>query len=339
MRPTSLAVLSLLAMLALSASYRRPVDRVYHSGTGSEAGGDLATLSSRSNLVFIGKVTRVDYRLARRTDEGRALPHAIVTYEIQRVLRGDSPGKSFTMRFIGGSDGSGRFMEVNGVPQFQSGDEDLLFVTGNGDGDCALVMCEWGRYRVLRGGVYNNHGFPVRAIRQTHAIARGDPPRELLTLRYPAPQFDELIKNADVQALMRRQNMSIAEMRKRYDAEAPKQIEVSRVVIPEPQNDASKGGEGAERYAIATTPNPLPDGPMAIEEFVSTLQRIIAQAARKPTQIRSIDPTAPITVARAVVQSPRKTGAERAPAYTRTSADATEMEALRRSDFNPVIRR
>jgi len=339
MRATNLAVLPLLVLLAFSSSNRRPVERSFHSGTGSEAGSDLATLTNRSNLVFIGKVTRVDYRLSRRTDEGGSLPHAIVTYRIERVLRGQSPGKDFTMRFIGGSDGSGRFMEVTGVPQFQQGDEDLLFVSGNGEGDCALVMCEWGRYRILRGGVYNNHGFPVRAIRETHAIARGTPPRELLTLRYPAPRFDDLIKNPEVQALMKRQTIPIAEMRKRYEAEAPKDIELIRVVTEEAQHDASEGREGAERYAIATTPNPLPEGPMAIEEFVPRLQTIIAQTSRNPTQIRSVDPTAPIIVARAVAVSPRKTGPERVPSYTRTPADAAEMEALRRQDLNPVIRR
>ena len=229
-------------------------------------------------------------------------------------------------------------MEVAGVPQFQPGDEDLLFVSSNGESDCPLVMCEWGRYRVLRGGVYNNHGFPVRAIRQTHAIARGAPPKELLTLRYPAPRFDDLIKNAEVRAIMKRRNMSVADMRKQYDTEAPKQIELTRVISRETDKDVSIASEGVQ-YAIATTPDPLPEGPMAIEEFVSILKRILAQTTSKPSQIRSIDPNARIVVSRAVARAPRRAESATVTSPTRTSQEARELEAFRSSDSNPVLKR
>ena len=37
------------------------------------------------------------------------------------------------------------------------GDEDILFVAGNGENGCPIVMCEFGRYRVLDGVVYEAH--------------------------------------------------------------------------------------------------------------------------------------------------------------------------------------
>jgi len=52
----------------------------------------------------------------------------------------------------------GRILLASGLPLFQVGDHDILFVRGNGESACPLVGCEGGRYRVIRGGLYSDDG-------------------------------------------------------------------------------------------------------------------------------------------------------------------------------------
>ncbi len=336
MRSLKLAFCALLVWVAWYAGAGRAFG---HSDIGSDKGGDLAALAERSNLVFIGRVANVEYRRSeKRAGEGGGLPHTIVTYEIGSVLRGQPYGKTFMMRFIGGSDGAGRFMEVSGVPMFQLGEEDLLFVSGNGERVCPLVLCEWGRFRILRGGVYNHHGFPVRAVRKTNAIARGMPPKEFLTFRYPAPRFDDLVKNAEVRALMERQKMSLDEIRRRYEAEAPKQIELGRDIPAAIDKDSLGEVQQAERSAIATTPDAIPEGPMAVEEFTTVLKSILGHTKRAPSPIRSIARDAPIIVAPAKASAPHRPVPARAEAAPRSKEEAAELAAAKKQDFDPVLK-
>jgi hypothetical protein len=335
MRTLRLAVFASFGVIAFLGTG----DRAFgHADIGSDKGGDLARLAEQSNLVFLGRVARVDYRRsAQGSGEGEGLPHTIVTYEIDSVLRGQSPGKTFTMRFLGGADGSGRFMEVSGVPQFEPGEQDLLFVSGNGENNCPLVLCEWGRFRVLKGGVYNNHGFPVRAVSKTNVIARGMPPKEFLTFRYPAPKFEDLIKTEEVRKLMKQQTLSVAAMRKRYEAEAPKQIELSRDIPADPGKDAASAASTATT-AIATTPEGLPEGPMAIEEFTTAVKGVLAKTTRKPVPVKSIDPKASIVVVSAKDRAPKKGEAPAVHPAPQTKEEKAELEALKKQDFNPVFK-
>jgi hypothetical protein len=334
MRMIRLAVFPLAAVLLWLGSGQRAFA---HSDIGSDKGGDLKRLAEQSNLVFLGRVVKVEYRLSVPSPEGAPLPHTIVTYEIANVLRGQSPGKTFTMRFVGGADGSGRFLEVSGVPQFEAGEQDLLFVSGNGEDNCPLVLCEWGRFRVLKGGVYNNHGFPVRAVSKTNVIARGMPPKEFLSFHYPAPRFEDLIKNEEVQKLMKEQKLSVDEMRKRYESEAPKRIELSRD-IPAPVGKDAPSGASTAQTAIATTPEGLPEGPLAIEEFTTAVKRVLAQTTRKPEAVKSLDPKAPIRLVAAKDRAPKRVEAPHVPTAPQTAAEKAEVEALAKQDFNPVLK-
>jgi hypothetical protein len=310
-----------------------------HSEIDGGHGAHLGVLAERSNLVFIGRVASVEYRRSQPSTENRGMPHTIVTYTIGQVLRGRSPGKTLTIRFIGGSDGAGRFLEVAGVPRFQVGEEDLLFVEDNGAAKCPLVHCEWGRFRLLQGGMYNNHGFPVRAVRDTHVIARGTPPKEFMTFRYPAPRFDDLIKNPEVQGLIRQQGIPITDLRRRYESEAPKDIVLSREIPEAASYDTLRSATGAPARAIAATPDDIPVGPMAIEEFLKILKPILGSVTRKPVPVRSIDPRAPIVDSVPRPRAPAAPPKARAVIQPRTRQDAAELDSLRRKDFDPVIRR
>ncbi len=334
---------------------------------------DIASLADQANLVFIGRVSRVDYRMSRpRSKDEVALPHTVVTYSIQDVLRGEVRDKTFSMVFIGGSDGRGRFLDVSGVPQFQPGEQDLLFVTGNGAEGCALVHCEWGRFRILDGGVYNAKGSPVRAFDQNRAIARGTPPEAFRVFRYPAPAFDDLIQNPEVRKLIEARGESIDEARRRYQAEAPKELKVLIDVSPpgtekdldrepktatrlkpsadvrvDPKSATARRAdikdrrstklERAQVGAIATTPEEIPEGPIAIEQFTATIAPMVQRVQRPPRTLQSFDPDAPIYAEAARVRAPEEPKEALTAVARPTREEMAELEAARERDFNPVL--
>lgn len=160
-RSIAIPILAAVTMLA-GAPHARA-----HGPIAGELANSLTRLAENANLVFIGSVTDVAYRKARIEEGDGELPYTIVTYAIRDVLRGQARGETFTMRFPGGPDGSGRFMTVTGVPRFQRGEQDLLFVVGNGEKGCPLVDCEWGRSHRRReqrpwrgGGIQQRHLHP-----------------------------------------------------------------------------------------------------------------------------------------------------------------------------------
>lgn len=382
MKPTSqlyCAALALIAWAALDSSVSA------HNPVGSDRAGELSALANQSNLVFVGRVASVDYRLSESSTEGDgAIPYTTVTYAVDEIFRGDLVGQTFTMRFIGGPNGMGRFLDVSGVPQFEQGDQDLLFISGNGEQACPLVLCEWGRFRIHEGGVYNAKGAPVRAVIKNNVIARGPVPSEFLSFRFPAPRFDDLIRNPEVQALIKEQNMPLDQLRERYESEAPKQIEISAGLADlSNKNDTSKDlkvrptlrqqlkrtpvqpikPQPVERQlkkplrtleekaatvitrpdlqiaAIATTPDDLPDGPMAIEEFISHVKRIAGDVERQPQLIESIDFDALIYFTPPNQSVPQSVEAGKFDSGQMTPEDRAEFEALQKQDFDPVIRR
>ncbi|MEX0644739.1 MAG: hypothetical protein WD076_05475, partial [Parvularculaceae bacterium] len=268
---------------------------------------------------------------------------------------------------------------VSGVPAFQPGEQDILFIRSNGEDGCALVLCEYGRYRVLEGGVYNPHGFPVRAVDKNNIIARGAPPMAFRQFSYPAPKFDDLMRNPAVQEMLKKQGMSEADARARYESEAPKQITLS-AEIPEtgaqsmdaagkvkptlqrqprlkqlddkPQLQQQPGATGQlqrqvtpstaqidPKGAVATTRDDLPEGPLAVEAFVERAQAMLNAATRKPADIKSFDLAAQIRVAGPILRQPAAADPGAAPSQEMSPADRAEMEALQKQDFNPVLKR
>lgn len=213
-----------------------------HSPVGGSESGALAHLAEEANLVFRGRVAKVEYKLSEPTEEEPGLPHAIVTYSISKTYRGKTEDNTFSMRFIGGPDGMGGFLDLSGVPFFEEGEEDILFVRHAGQEGCPLVLCEYGRFRVYQGGVYNTHGSPVRAIIDDNAIARGRPLEEFLRVRFPAPTFDGLMRNPEARALLKQMDLSEEEARRRYEQEAPKTIELV-AAFPEPLAESGADAE------------------------------------------------------------------------------------------------
>lgn len=337
MRRLAIAIL-LAAVVALSG--------VPHAGAHGSAEGesvsDLTHMTEEANLVFVGDVVDVVYRKARIEGGEGDLPYTFVTYAVGNVLRGEAPGDTLTMGFPGGPNGRGGFVEVSSVPLFQRGERDLLFVVGNGEKGCALVNCEWGRFRILNEGVYNTHGSPVRGLVQEHAIARGLPAEEFRRFSYPAPSFDEVMKNPEARRALKEQNLSVEEARRRYEAEAPKQIEV-RARFPETGDgglDALASEEhGAGPSALPQVPEEakLGRGRVPLAEFLATVRQVAAKARRAPAELESIDRDAEI-VFDLTPRAPSSPPEPEAAAVPKTPQEEAELKALAAQGFDPVIK-
>lgn len=321
------SVLTLAAIVAACVNF----EAYAHSPMDKGHGGDLSLLVDQSNLVFIGKVERVEYRNARSEDQkGGPIPYTIVTYRIGQVLRGKAPGEQITMRLLGGPDGRGGFLSVTGVPVIQEGDQDLLFVGNTNDPSCPLVFCEMGRYRILNEAVFDTYGSPVRDVVKTKVVSRGIPPKEFQSVRFPVPKFDDLIRNPEVAAAMKAQNMSVDDARRRYQEAAPKYLEFAEAYpTPEKVDDAAEGAPPPAKTEEAA--------PMALSKFLAITRELIARSTRKPAEVRSVDPRAEIVVAKLQLAVPRKLAGPTT--TTPKPGDADEYRALAQNGFNPVIRK
>ncbi len=135
------------------------------AGTVQASPGRLSfkDMAARSELVFAGRVEKIEYLLSEPTPpEGVRVPHTFVTYRVERLFLGQAPGGPVTLRFMGGWDSRKmRYMASSITPQFDVGDLDILFVAGNTKSICPLVGRADGRLRIVRGRVYSEMGLAV----------------------------------------------------------------------------------------------------------------------------------------------------------------------------------
>jgi hypothetical protein len=135
----------------------------------------LSELVASADLVFCGEVICVDYANSLPApDAPDGIPYTFVTYRVNSVLHGVASDEQITLRFMGGWDPSTEtYLAVSLAPQFDVGDEDILFVRGNGVSDCPLVGNRDGRLRIVDGQVYSDSGRSVK-IHETGRLALGD---------------------------------------------------------------------------------------------------------------------------------------------------------------------
>ena len=251
---------------------------------------NLSSMTASADLVFQGRVTGVDYRMLSAGNNGRALPFTFVRYQISRVIRGETSTRTITLRFLGGSDGQGRFLDVSDTPKFQVGDEDVLFVQNNGS-NCPLVQCIDGRFRVLKGQLHDGQGSPVSSVADDHVVSGGTPPEEFLTFKYPAPSFDNLVKNPDVVAALQRQGISIDDARAQYNADMPREIEVKTVVSQRENRRRDASGSPKEATSQSDVEQTKTAAPMDVNAFLDVV-RVRAASAPAPRAVMSADVTA-----------------------------------------------
>lgn len=240
-----------------------------HTPAHPEKVGNIEALSRSANLTIRGKVIKVDYTKPATSGETKGIPFTFVTYKISKTIQGKASSSSLTLRFAGGPDGQGGFVDVEGVPTFQVGDEDILFVAGNGEKGCALVECEFGRYRIADNKVFEAHGSPVESVKNGRIKADGESSSLFESFSYPAPKFDDLIQRADVKAMIKKSGLTIAQARASYQANAPKMIQTK---VSDPLIIKKEGGN-------KTTQQPATA--LSVDQFMASLDAGIPAAARR----------------------------------------------------------
>jgi hypothetical protein len=127
----------------------------------------LKGMMTQADLVFRGTVEQIEYRLSEPTGPTQVrLPYTYVTYRIDQVVHGKAPGPLVILQFLGGlNEKTGRYMATSQTPQFNVGDQDILFVQGNTARPSPLVGNQQGRLRVIAEQVYTETG---RAVLLAH---------------------------------------------------------------------------------------------------------------------------------------------------------------------------
>jgi len=83
-----------------------------------------------------------------REKQGHRHIFTLVELDVREVISG-SPPQPLILEILGGRVGDEE-MVVSGVPRFQVGDEDILFIQGNGQNICPLFAIMHGRYPILK---------------------------------------------------------------------------------------------------------------------------------------------------------------------------------------------
>ena len=104
-------------------------------------------LVSEADAIYRGRVTDLEARRATAPD-GTSIIKTYVTVAIDRTLKGAARG-AITLEFLGGTIGD-ESMVVTGMPKFNLGAAEYVFVQRNGVQFCPLVAMGHGRYRILR---------------------------------------------------------------------------------------------------------------------------------------------------------------------------------------------
>ena len=105
-------------------------------------------LVAEADAIYRGRVTSIQSRRVEQPNGQDSVIKTFVTFAVERVLKG--PGQTqVTLEFLGGTVGD-ESMTVTGMPKFNVGAREIVFVQKNGVQFCPLVALMHGRYRVLR---------------------------------------------------------------------------------------------------------------------------------------------------------------------------------------------
>lgn len=121
-------------------------------------------MAAGSDYVVRGRVKAMDCRTEMRN--GRELIFTRIEIEVLEVIAG-TPPQPLVLSMLGGRSGD-RELVVAGTPRFTVGDEEILFVQGNGRNFYPLYAVMYGKYPVRRDKatgreyVTRSNGVPLR---------------------------------------------------------------------------------------------------------------------------------------------------------------------------------
>lgn len=318
-----LASIVLLLLAGQIVQAQRPLE------LGDEA---LRDLVGRADFIVEGQVTKIDYRLSdSQSVEDEVLPHTFVTYEIRSVVKSDGDQSTVTLRFIGGPDGRGRYLTVSNVPIFKEGDQDILFVVGNGEYECPLVNCAQGRFQILEERIYDAKGFPL-FLDEKGTIRRRGQRNESLSERSFLLMLPEELRDMQEIESQRLKRESDA-----LDNEPPE--DWGRNIGEQPILQPEFGG----RTDLDTEGRTAGLSQLALETFLDLLWEKVNQqfaAGIEPTQIHSVNINEPF-----FIRIPKPAGvpagaieAELREPVPQTDQEIRELELLLQQGGDPVIR-
>lgn len=158
-------------------------------------------LVAEADSIYRAQVTAMEARRVPAAD-GTNVIKTFVTFAVQRTLKG-TPKTEVVLEFLGGSVGD-ETLAVTGMPKFNLGDREIVFVQKNGQQFCPLVGLMHGRYRVLRDEVAKrdfvarDNRAPLSAVSEVEMPMQDLPPpvREAAKSGALAPaDFEENILN------------------------------------------------------------------------------------------------------------------------------------------------
>lgn len=106
---------------------------------------EFPDLVQNSDYVVRARVKSLRNEIQLRN--GQELPFTKVELEVREVIAG-APPSTVVLTLLGGQTSDGGELRVEGVPTFSVGDEDILFVRGNGSNFYPLKGVMHGRYPV-----------------------------------------------------------------------------------------------------------------------------------------------------------------------------------------------
>lgn len=118
---------------------------------------DFDGLVNGSDYIVHARVTAVEAE--KRMGPRGARIYTLVQMEVIELVAG-TPPREIVLQLLGGKVGDEE-MRVVGMPRFEVGDEDILFVSGNGRSICPLFGMMHGR-------------FPIVTERGERVVARSD---------------------------------------------------------------------------------------------------------------------------------------------------------------------
>ncbi len=124
---------------------------------------DFDQLVARADTVFRGQVTTKN-SLWIGAGEMRHIATQ-VTFRVAETYKGEVKVEQ-TLEFAGGTVGDAT-VQIPGVPQFEVGEDAVLFVVGNGKQFCPLVGIHQGRFHVRKDAttnterIFTEEGYPV----------------------------------------------------------------------------------------------------------------------------------------------------------------------------------
>ncbi len=151
-----------------------------YSHEGIEITSALSKNTAAADVVFRGKVTAISYQMKNVPFfNGKELPFTTVTYQVDDVLKGSANSDEVTLSFLGGAvvDNDGdveKYLTVFQFPEFDVGDEDILFVAHAGTSLCPLVDCRDGRLRLIDDKIYTEDGAPLLKADEEGVVLLGE---------------------------------------------------------------------------------------------------------------------------------------------------------------------